>query len=89
MSAGIRLDGLTKSYEGPHGPMHAVRGIDVFIALGETVAILDPNGAGKSTTIDMLLGLAAPDAGSVSVFGKSARDAVDSGLVGAMLQTGD
>ena len=89
MSAGIRLEDLTKSYKGPHGPVHAVRGIDLSIAPGETVAILGPNGAGKSTTIDMLLGLAAPDAGSVSVFGKAPRDAVDSGLVGAMLQTGD
>ena len=29
--------------------------------MGETVALLGPNGAGKSTTIDMLLGLLAPD----------------------------
>src|SRR5262249_34681217 len=47
-----------------------------------------PNGAGKSTTIDMLLGLLEPDAGSVSVFGSSPTDAVDRGAVGAMLQTG-
>jgi ABC-2 type transport system ATP-binding protein len=76
MSAGIRLEGLTKSYKAPYGPVHAVRGIDLSIAPGETVAILGPNGAGKSTTIDMLLGLAAPDAGNVSVFGKAPRDAV-------------
>ena len=54
---GIRLDGLAKSYRGPQGPIRAVRGIDVSIAAGETVALLGPNGAGKSTTIDMLLGL--------------------------------
>ena len=89
MSAGILLEGLTKSYKGPHGPVHAVRGIDVSIAPGETVALLGPNGAGKSTTIDMLLGLAAPDAGTALVFGQSPRHAVDAGLVGAMLQTGD
>jgi ABC-2 type transport system ATP-binding protein len=35
-----------------------------------------------------MLGLARPDAGTVSVFGHSARQAVDAGLVGAMLQTG-
>ena len=45
------------------GPVHAVRGIDIDIAPGETVALLGPNGAGKSTTIDMLLGLLPPDAG--------------------------
>jgi ABC-2 type transport system ATP-binding protein len=65
-----------------------VRGIDVRIAAGETVALLGPNGAGKSTTIDMLLGLLAPEAGTVSVFGRSPGEAVAQGAVGAMLQTG-
>jgi ABC-2 type transport system ATP-binding protein len=87
-SSGIRLEGLTKSYRSPEGPVHAVRGIDVAIAAGETVALLGPNGAGKSTTIDMLLGLAEPDAGTVEVFGRSPADAVAAGAVGAMLQTG-
>ena len=84
----IELRGLVKSFAGPDGPIRAVRGIDVSIAAGETVALLGPNGAGKSTTIDMLLGLLAPDAGTVSVFGSSPNEAVDRGAVGAMLQTG-
>ncbi|HXP28682.1 MAG TPA: ABC transporter ATP-binding protein [Solirubrobacteraceae bacterium] len=84
----ISLRGLVKSFKGPSGPIQAVRGIDVEIASGETVALLGPNGAGKSTTIDMLLGLLDPDAGSVSVFGRSPSDAVAAGAVGAMLQTG-
>jgi ABC-2 type transport system ATP-binding protein len=86
---GIRLEGLAKTFRGPRGPIHAVRGIDVSIAAGETASLLGPNGAGKSTTIDMLLGLAKPDRGMVSVFGRTPRDAVDAGLVGAMLQTGE
>ena len=58
------------------------------IARGETVALLGPNGAGKSTTIDLLLGLARPDSGTASLLGYSPREAVNRGLVGAMLQTG-
>jgi ABC-2 type transport system ATP-binding protein len=85
---GIELVGLTKSFASHQGPVRAVRGIDVSIAAGETVALLGPNGAGKSTTIDMILGLLEPDAGSVSVFGRSPSEAVDQGAVGAMLQTG-
>jgi ABC-2 type transport system ATP-binding protein len=84
----IELSGLVKSFDGPRGPIRAVRGIDVDIAAGETVALLGPNGAGKSTTIDMLLGLLAPDAGTVSVFGRPPGEAVAAGAVGAMLQTG-
>ncbi len=86
--AGIDLQGLTKTFRTPSGPVRAVRGVDIAIAPGETVALLGPNGAGKSTTIDMLLGLAEPDTGTVSLFGGTAADAIASGRVGAMLQTG-
>jgi ABC-2 type transport system ATP-binding protein len=84
----IQLQGLTKSFKAPQGVVEAVKGIDVDIARGETVALLGPNGAGKSTTIDMLLGLLPPDRGSVSIFGRPPREAIDAGWVGAMLQTG-
>ncbi len=84
----IELNGLVKSFHSPDGPIRAVRGVDVRIAAGETVALLGPNGAGKSTTIDMLLGLLAPDAGTVSVFGRPPAQAVADGAVGGMLQTG-
>jgi ABC-2 type transport system ATP-binding protein len=87
-SGGIALRGLVKSFHGPHGPIRAVRGVDVTIAAGETVALLGPNGAGKSTTIDMLLGLLAPDEGTVSVFGRPPSQAIAQGAIGAMLQTG-
>jgi ABC-2 type transport system ATP-binding protein len=83
-AAGLRIRGLTKSY----GPVRAVAGVDLDIVAGETVALLGPNGAGKSTTIDMLLGLTAPDGGEVGVFGRSPEQAVKDGLVGAMLQSG-
>jgi ABC-2 type transport system ATP-binding protein len=86
----VELQGLVKTYRGgPHGPVQAVRGVDVSIPRGETVALLGPNGAGKSTTIDMMLGLTPPDSGHVTLFGSSPREAVDAGMVGAMLQTGE
>ena len=72
-----------------YGSVQAVRGVSIQIEPGETVAILGPNGAGKTTTIDMLLGLARPDAGTVTLFGRSPADAVNAGLVGGMLQTGE
>jgi ABC-2 type transport system ATP-binding protein len=80
----VQLESLAKSY----GPVQAVRGVDVSIERGETVALLGPNGAGKSTTIDMLLGLLEPDAGTATIFGQTPRNAVAAGAIGAMLQTG-
>ncbi|QRP48413.1 ABC transporter ATP-binding protein [Amycolatopsis sp. FDAARGOS 1241] len=82
--AAVRLSGLKKHY----GPVRAVDGVDLTIAPGEVVALLGPNGAGKSTTVDMILGLSKPDAGEVTVFGKTPGDAVRAGMIGAMLQGG-
>jgi ABC-2 type transport system ATP-binding protein len=85
---GIELRDLRKTYRTANGPIEAVRGIDVSIEPGETVALLGPNGAGKSTTIDMLLGLLRPDGGSVTLFGTPPAKAIERGAVGAMLQSG-
>jgi ABC-2 type transport system ATP-binding protein len=85
---GVRAEGLTKSFRAPHTVVRAVRGIDLTIPVGQTLALLGPNGAGKSTTIDMMLGLTSPDSGTVSVLGGTPAAAVDAGLVAAMLQAG-
>ncbi|MGB8197847.1 MAG: ABC transporter ATP-binding protein, partial [Acidimicrobiales bacterium] len=81
---GITVNGLTKSF----GAVRAVRGLDLELQRGSTVALLGPNGAGKTTTIDMLIGLTKPDAGTISLFGHTPADAVKAGLIGAMTQTG-
>ena len=79
----VRLTHLRKSF----GDVDAVDGIDLTIRPGEVVALLGPNGAGKTTTIDMVLGLSDPTSGEVSTFGMSPRQAVDRGLIAAVMQT--
>ena len=71
-----------------HGAVLAVDGLDLRIGRGETVALLGPNGAGKSTTVNAVLGLLRPAAGTVRVLGRAPADAVRAGGVGAMLQHG-
>ncbi|GAA3008639.1 ABC transporter ATP-binding protein [Kitasatospora albolonga] len=71
-----------------YGTVRAVDGLDLVLRPGETVALLGPNGAGKSSSLDLLLGLREPDTGSVSLFGGSPRAAIETGRVGAMLQSG-
>src|SRR5580692_13104427 len=80
----ITANGLTKSF----GAVRAVRGLDLELQRGSTVALLGPNGAGKTTTIDMFIGLTKPDAGTVSLFGRTPAEAVKAGMIGAMTQTG-
>jgi ABC-2 type transport system ATP-binding protein len=76
------VDGVTRRY----GQVTAVDGLSLQIGSGETVALLGPNGAGKTTTVELLLGLASPDAGVARLFGGPPADAVAAGRVGAMLQ---
>ncbi|WNM38033.1 ABC transporter ATP-binding protein [Micromonospora halotolerans] len=78
----VRLTGLTRRF----GAVRAVDNLDLTIARGTTLALLGPNGAGKTTAISIMLGLTPPDAGTVSLFGRSPAEAVRAGLVGAMLQ---
>ncbi len=47
----------------------ALRGIDLDIPAGQTLALLGPNGSGKSTLIKIICGMLRPDTGSVDVFG--------------------
>ncbi|MFY8095867.1 MAG: ABC transporter ATP-binding protein [Niveispirillum sp.] len=61
----LDIRGLRKSY----GEKEAVKGIDLTIQPGEFYGLLGPNGAGKTTTLKMVVGLLAPSAGHVSVFG--------------------
>jgi len=84
----VDLKGLVKSFRTPKGVVSAVRGVDLSIRAGEIVALLGPNGAGKSTTIDMLLGLSTPDAGTVRILDRPPHEATAAGAVGVMLQTG-
>ncbi len=62
----VRARGLRKSY----GGAEVVAGLDLELRRGECFGLLGPNGAGKTTTLRMLLGLTAPDAGSIEVLGR-------------------
>ncbi|WP_206489327.1 ABC transporter ATP-binding protein [Rhodococcus sp. KRD162] len=80
----VELRDVTKTY----GSVRAVDGLSLSIEPGEVVAFLGPNGAGKTTTIDIMLGLATPTTGSVSVFGGTPADAISQGRISAVMQTG-
>jgi len=80
----IDLQHLTKRY----GAVTAVNDLTLQVLPGEIVAFLGPNGAGKTTTIDMMLGLARPDAGSVRIYGTTPVEAIGNGDIAAVMQTG-
>ena len=68
MDALIRLDEVTKRYNGDAAP--AVDGVNMQIAPGEAVAVMGPSGSGKSTLLNMIGGLDRPTSGAVTVAGQ-------------------
>ena len=62
----LRTIGLGKSF----GKLKAVSDLNLELRRGEVFGFLGPNGAGKSTTVGMILGLIAPTAGSIELFGR-------------------
>ena len=64
----VSVRDLTKSFKG----RRVVEGLSFDVQKGEVFALLGHNGAGKSTTIDLILGLKAPDGGSAKILGMDA-----------------
>ncbi|TDG02781.1 nodulation factor ABC transporter ATP-binding protein NodI [Paraburkholderia guartelaensis] len=65
-NATITFSSVRKSY----GGKLAVDGLSFRVEPGECFGLLGPNGAGKSTTTRMVLGMALPDAGVITVLGE-------------------
>ncbi len=79
----IRIDSVRKQF----GSTVALQDLSLQVQAGEIFGLLGPNGAGKSTTMSLLTGLAAPDAGSVSVLGGDPRDAALRARIGLAPQS--
>jgi ABC-2 type transport system ATP-binding protein len=80
----VETRGLTKRF----GRQEAVSGLDLAVPRGAVFGFLGPNGSGKTTTIRMLLGLAAPTEGSITVLGSAmpARSSQVLPRVGALVE---
>ncbi|MCE5327660.1 MAG: ATP-binding cassette domain-containing protein [Planctomycetaceae bacterium] len=61
----IEVRALAKQFD----DVQAVADVDFDVDQGELFGFLGPNGAGKTTTINMLTGLARPDAGTIRIAG--------------------
>ena len=59
------LRDVSKAFDVGSGELHAVRGVELTIAAGDSVAVVGPSGSGKTTLLQLLGGLDRPTTGSV------------------------
>lgn len=63
----IRFEGVHKRF----GTNHVLRGLNLSVRKGETLAIIGQSGTGKSVTLRLMLALMSPDDGDIHFLGKS------------------
>jgi len=66
----VDVDNVVKSF----GTIRALDGITLRVRQGEIYGLLGPNGSGKTTLIRAVVGLVAPDSGTVTVLGRRMPD---------------
>jgi len=80
----VAIERLTKTF--PQGNVTALQDIDLDLHPGEFVSLIGPSGCGKSTLLRVIGDLIQPTSGSITVNGKSARQARNDGDYGIVFQ---
>jgi NitT/TauT family transport system ATP-binding protein len=80
----VRVASVTKTF--PRGDVTALQDIDLELAPREFVSLIGPSGCGKSTLLRVIGDLIEPTHGSVTINGKSARQARNDGDYGIVFQ---
>ncbi|MHB1016285.1 MAG: ATP-binding cassette domain-containing protein [Coriobacteriia bacterium] len=78
MGAELRIEDLSAGY----GRVDVLRGVNMYVAPGEMVAVIGSNGAGKSTLLKAVSGLLRPVRGTVSLGGLPITDMPPERIVG-------
>lgn len=67
----VDIQNVVKDYDGPTGPIHVLKGVNLKVGGSEFVGIRGPSGSGKSTLLNMITGIDRPTDGAVIVAGQS------------------
>jgi len=75
----LAVTGLTKSYRAAGEEVAVLRGVNLSVAAGESVALTGESGSGKSTLLHLIAGLDAVDGGAIRLDGAMVSELSDSG----------
>ena len=78
----VRLDEVHLTLESAAGPVNVLRGVDLAVERGETVAVVGPSGSGKTSTLLVAAGLERATQGRVTVAGRDFAELDENGLAG-------
>ena len=67
----LSLKSISKSFHDGESELQVLRGIDLHLGPGESIALLGASGNGKSTLLQIAAGLESPDSGEVLIMGRS------------------
>jgi len=76
----LTITALHKSYATPQGPLPVLRGVDLHLAQGESLALMGESGSGKSTLLHLVAGLDHPDQGRIAAAGQTLSELNESAL---------
>lgn len=76
----LQISNITKSYATAEGPVMVLKGVDLDLQQGESIALTGESGSGKSTLLHLAGGLDRPDSGTMLVNGQDIGRLDDSGL---------
>ncbi|MBB4197289.1 ABC transporter ATP-binding protein [Rhodoblastus sphagnicola] len=83
----LRVSRLNKSYPTPQGPVAVLKGVDLTLARGESVALMGESGSGKSTLLHLVGGLDQADDGEIVIDGVDVTWLSDTGRAALRRET--
>ncbi|MEQ4313240.1 ABC transporter ATP-binding protein [Pseudomonas syringae] len=66
----LQVRNVTKRYTTAQGPLNVLRGVDLHLEKGESLALMGESGSGKSTLLHLVAGLDQVDGGTIEVAGQ-------------------
>ncbi|KDE58143.1 ABC transporter ATP-binding protein [Halostagnicola sp. A56] len=69
-----------------YGDTVAIRDVSLTISKGDFLGLIGPNGSGKTTLLHLMLGLYAPDEGTIELFGEPVSEFADGERIGYVSQ---
>jgi putative ABC transport system ATP-binding protein len=76
----LRLENVSKSYSTSEGPLQVLKGTDLSLEAGRSLALTGESGSGKSTLLHLVAGLDKPDSGEILLDGQNIANLDDAAL---------